>query len=443
MFLISRFVKLVKGLPAFVFAVLFTMVFACNLVYAQSSIKIGLVVPLHGPLAPVGKDFLAGAQAAIDTANQTAVKTMQAKPKFELVVESDEVDHPNYKMWLTNLAQKFEQNQVLAVIGHLSTQSSWQASKVYQAKAMPFISPLSSYQGLTLQGLNSAYTPTSSDLGNLTGNITASTIGRSTFRLVPTDAQLANAMAQQLLQNPKKQNIVVWHDGSVYGQTLSKQFTQSLLPHSRIQLLTLQLKPQANGIFNDEFDLRHQLQLLAAACKHQKPCNESINIPPIDAIFIGATQDKVIALKRLMNQLSVPIPLYAVSIASQEYIDWTEPSAVLPTAKISTLASDVSIESWPMLPLVRTKNVLAMRLEQQNHTMLTYAPYGFDAVNLVIAAYIKSTSKTSSQFLKQLKEVRYQGLTGPISFDANGDLKQPRFYFYQFKNNQWLRFLEH
>lgn len=423
MFLISRFVKLVKGLPALVFAVLFTMVIACNLVYAQSPIKIGLVVPLHGPLAPVGKDFLAGAQVAIDIANQTAVNAKQAKPKFELVVETDEVDHPNYKMWLTNLAQKFEQNKVLSVIGHLSTQSSWQASKVYQAKAIPFISPLSSYQGLTLQGLNTS----------------ATVNGTSTFRLVPTDAQLANAMAQQVLQNPKKQSIVVWHDGSVYGQSLSKQFTQSLLPHSRIQLLTLQLKQQANGIFNDDFDLRHQLQLLAAACKHQKPCNESIKIPPIDAIFIGATQDKVIALKRLMNQLSVPVPLYAVSIASQEYIDWTGPSTVLPMAKISTLAIDVSIESWPMLPLVTTKNVLAKHLEQQNHTMLTYAPYGFDAVNLVIAAYIKSSSKTKSQFLKQLKELQYKGLTGPISFDANGDLKQPRFYFYQFKNNQWLK----
>lgn len=439
MFLMMRFVKSVKELQIVVFAVLFTMVFACNLVYAQSPIKIGLVVPLQGPLAPVGKDFLAGAQVAIDSANKTAVKAKKAKVKFELVVESDEVDHPNYKMWLTNLAQKFEQNKVLAVIGHLSTQSSWQASKVYQAKAIPFISPLSSYQGLTLQGLNSAYTPTSSLLVNSTGNITASTIGSSTFRLVPTDAQLANAMAQQLLQNPKPQKIVVWHDGSVYGQTLTKQFTQSLLPHSRIQLLTLQLKQQVNGIFNDEFDLHHQLQFLAAACKHQKPCNESIKSPKIDAIFMGATQDKVIALKRLMNQLSVPIPLYAVSIASQEYIDWTDSSAVLPMAKISTLASDVSIESWPMLPLVRTKNVLAKHLEQQNHTMLTYAPYGFDAVNLVIAAYIKSSTKTNSHFLKQLKEVQYQGLTGTISFDANGDLKQPRFYFYQLKNNHWVK----
>jgi branched-chain amino acid transport system substrate-binding protein len=412
-----------KGLQVAVFAVFYILAGAANLAKAQGTIKIGLVVPLHGPLAPVGKDFLAGAQLAIDIANQRAVKANPAKPKFELLVENDEVNHPQYKMWLENLAQQFEQKKVLTIIGHLSTQSSWQASKVYQAKSMPFISPLSSYQGLTLQGLNTS----------------ATISGTSTFRLVPTDAQLAHAMAKHVLQNPKKQSIVVWHDGSVYGQTLATQFSQSLLPYSRIQLVGLPAKQQAQGIFHDDFDLRHQLQLFTSNGSQQKFGNESNNGPKIDAIFIGATQDKVIALKKVMNQFNLQIPLYAVSIASKEYIDWTLSSASITTPTGSKVPSAVSVESWPMVPHAATKKILAKRLEAQNHRMLMYAPYGFDAVNTVIAAYRQSPNNQSSQFLKQLGLVRHNGLTGTISFDANGDLKQPRFYFYQVNNNQWLK----
>ena len=423
MFLKSSGLPPFKGLQIVVFIVFFILAGAVNLARAQSAIKIALVVPLDGPLAPVGKDFLAGAQLAIDIANHRAVKVNSAKPKFELLVESDEVNHPHYKIWLEKLAQKFEQNKVLTVIGHLSTQGSWQASKVYRVKAIPFISPLSSYQGLTLQGLNTSSTMS----------------GTSTFRLVPTDAQLAHAMAQHVLQNHKKQNIVVWHDGSVYGQILAEQFAQSLLPYSRVQFTRLPAKQQALGIFNDEFDLRHQLQLFTSNCSQQKVGNELCKSSKIDAIFMGATQDKVIALKQLMNQFNLQVPLYAVSIASQEYIEWTISSDLKTTPAVSNVPSAVSIESWPMEPLAVTKHVLTKRLEAQNHRILMYAPYGFDAVNTVIAAYMQSPNNQSSQFLKQLSLVRHNGLTGTISFDANGDLKQPRFYFYRIKNNQWLK----
>jgi len=37
-----------------------------------------------------------------------------------------------------------------------------------------------------------------------------------------------------------------------------------------------------------------------------------------------------------------------------------------------------------------------------------------------------------------LREIRFNGLTGPVSFNAEGDLKQPVFTIYEVQNQSWV-----
>jgi branched-chain amino acid transport system substrate-binding protein len=41
------------------------------------------------------------------------------------------------------------------------------------------------------------------------------------------------------------------------------------------------------------------------------------------------------------------------------------------------------------------------------------------------------------KYLPVLRAISYQGVTGTIAFDTEGNLKKPSFTVYQVKGNQW------
>jgi branched-chain amino acid transport system substrate-binding protein len=53
-----------------------------------------------------------------------------------------------------------------------------------------------------------------------------------------------------------------------------------------------------------------------------------------------------------------------------------------------------------------------------------YSPYVYDAVNLLAAAMVKADSSDPAKYLPVLaKTTNYTGVTGPITFDEKGDIK--------------------
>ncbi len=52
-----------------------------------------------------------------------------------------------------------------------------------------------------------------------------------------------------------------------------------------------------------------------------------------------------------------------------------------------------------------------------------YSPYVYDALNLMVAAMVKADSSDPAKYLDALKKTDYKGVTGQISFDEKGDIK--------------------
>ena len=53
-----------------------------------------------------------------------------------------------------------------------------------------------------------------------------------------------------------------------------------------------------------------------------------------------------------------------------------------------------------------------------------YAPYVYDAVHVMVAAMVKAGSSDPVKYLPILAATKdYQGVTGPITFDEKGDIK--------------------
>jgi branched-chain amino acid transport system substrate-binding protein len=65
------------------------------------------------------------------------------------------------------------------------------------------------------------------------------------------------------------------------------------------------------------------------------------------------------------------------------------------------------------------------------------APYAFDALNLLVDAMVRAGSPDPSKYLPMLaKTDGYDGVTGSISFDEKGDIRNGALTLYTFRGNR-------
>ena len=69
-----------------------------------------------------------------------------------------------------------------------------------------------------------------------------------------------------------------------------------------------------------------------------------------------------------------------------------------------------------------------------NADVQLYAPYVYDAVNVMAAAMVKANSSDPAKYLPVLaKTTDYKGVTGNIGFDEKGDVKNGALTLYSYK----------
>jgi branched-chain amino acid transport system substrate-binding protein len=70
-------------------------------------------------------------------------------------------------------------------------------------------------------------------------------------------------------------------------------------------------------------------------------------------------------------------------------------------------------------------------------TIQLYAPYCYDAVNMMIAAMQQAGSSDPAKYLPALASSSYDGVTAKIQFDEKGDLKGGAITVYQVQHGKW------
>ena len=69
-----------------------------------------------------------------------------------------------------------------------------------------------------------------------------------------------------------------------------------------------------------------------------------------------------------------------------------------------------------------------------NADVQVYAPYVYDAVNVMVDAMVRAKSSEPAKYLPELaKTTGYKGVTGTITFDAKGDIKNGALTLYSYK----------
>jgi branched-chain amino acid transport system substrate-binding protein len=338
------------------------------------TIKLGHAGPLTGGIAHLGKDNENGARLAVEQATVKKLKIGGKTVKFELMGEDDQADP---KLGPT-IAQKFADAKVAGVVGHLNSGVTIPASAVYNQAGIPMISGSATNPKLTEQGF------------------------KNVFRVVGRDDQQGPAVAQ-FLQSMKIKKAAVVDDATAYGEGLANE-VEKTLKAAGVQIVA---REKTNDKATD-------FKAILTKMKGRGP----------DAVFYGG-----------MDATGGPMLKQARELGIKSVFSFGDGAC---TDTMKQLAGDASAEglicSQAGLPaLAASKEFLDGYKAKFNVDPIIYAPFTYDAANLLIAAMQKADSADPAKYLPELQKISHKGATGTIEFDDKGDRKNAEITIFTMK----------
>jgi branched-chain amino acid transport system substrate-binding protein len=342
-------------------------------------VKIGSVSPLTGPQSHLGKDNENGARMALDEANTQHILLGGKPVKFVLISEDDGADPKT----ATSVAQKLADQKINGVIGHLNSGTSIPASKIYHDAGIAQISPSATAIKYTAQGYNTA------------------------FRVMTNDAQQGRVLGQFAVSKMGAKKIAIIDDRSAYGQGLADEVEKAA-------------KAAGAEIVAREFttDKSTDFTAILTSIKSKNP----------DLIFFGGMDPQAAPMVQQMKRLGLKAKFLG--------------GDGVQTAEFLTLAGadgEGVTASNPGVPLAGMPGGVAFeqKFNAKYGKIQNYAPYAYDAVNVMIAAMRHADSADPAKYLPELAKASFAGVTGNIQFDAKGDLTNGNVTLYQVKNGKW------
>src|SRR6185437_2923045 len=173
------------------------------------TVTIGHAGPLTGGIAHLGKDDENGVHLAVDEANAKKIKIGGKTVNFVMDSQDDQADP---KLGPT-IAQKFVDEKVAGVVGHLNSGVSIPASAVYNQAGIPMISGSATNPKLTEQGF------------------------KTIFRTVARDDQQGPAIAAYIANDLKLKKVAIADDATAYGEGLANE-VEKTLKAAGVQIVT-------------------------------------------------------------------------------------------------------------------------------------------------------------------------------------------------------------
>ena len=341
------------------------------------TVKIGSAGPLTGEIAHLGKDNDNGVRLAIDQANEKKLKIGGKTIKFEVMSEDDQADP---KLGPT-IAQKLADAKAAGVVGHLNSGVTIPASAVYNQAGIPMISGSATNPKLTEQGF------------------------KNIFRVVGRDDQQGPAVAQYL-ESMKLKKVAIADDATAYGEGLANEVEKTLKAAG--------VNVVAHEKTNDKAT---DFKAILTKMKGRNP----------DAIFYGG-----------MDATGGPMLKQARELGIKSVFSFGDGAC---TDTMKKLAGDKNAEgficSQAGLPVVAAaKSFLDAYKAKYNVDPIIYAPFTYDAANLLITAMQKADSTDPAKYLPDLQKISYDGATGHIEFDDKGDRKNAEITIFTMKDGK-------
>jgi len=348
--------------------------------FAQEVIKIGHVAPMSGAIAHLGKDNENGARMAIDELNAKGVKIGGKAVKLELLAEDDAADPKQG----TAAAQKLVDSKVSGVIGHLNSGTSIPASKIYSDAGIPQISPSATNPKFTRNGY------------------------KTTFRVVADDVHLGGTLGRYAVNNVKGKSIAVIDDRTAYGQGVAEEFEKAV-------------KAAGGKLVGHEFttDKASDFMSILTTIKAKKP----------DVVFFGGMDAVAGPMIRQMKSLGINAKFMGGDGICTSELAKLAGDAMADGQVICAEAGGVEGQQKKGM-----EDFTARYNTRFNADVQVYAPYVYDAVNVMVDAIVRAKSSEPAKYLPELaKTSGYKGVTGTITFDNKGDIKNGALTLFTYK----------
>ena len=346
--------------------------------HGQEIIKIGHVAATSGPSAHLGKEDENGARMAVEDLNAKGFKIDGKAVKFVLLAEDDAGDPKQG----TAAAQKLVDAKINGIIGHQNSGTSIPASKIYFDAGIPQISASATSPVYTHQGYNTA------------------------FRIVANDNKLGGTLGKYAVQKLGAKRIAVIDDRTAYGQGVASEFVKG---SKGAQIVDKQYTTDKSSDFT----------AILTSIRAKNP----------DLVFFGGMDAIAGALLRQMKALGIKAKFMGGDGICSE---------ALP--KLSGGADDIvtCAEAGGILPGERKAlDAFVTRYKAKyNSDVQIYAPYAYDAVMAMATAMANAKSADPAKYLSHLHKIKYQGITGPISFDKFGDINNGSLTLYGYKDGK-------
>jgi branched-chain amino acid transport system substrate-binding protein len=326
-------------------------------------VRIGHAGPLTGGIAHLGKDDENGVRLAVDEANAKKIEIDGKLVKFELMSEDDQAD-PKVG---TTVAQKLVDAKVAAVIGHLNSGTTIPASAIYNQAGIPMISGSATNPKLTEQGF------------------------KNVFRVVARDDQQGPAVAQYLANEMKVKAVAIIDDATAYGKGLADE-VEKTLKASGVKVVS---RDQGTDKTTDWKPVLTKL-------KGRKP----------DAIFYGG-----------MDATAGPMVKQAGELKLAVQFSFGDGACTSETAKLGGPNTEGLLCSQAGIPSQSASKAFLDNFKTKFGDVKQYAPFYYDAANIVIASMQKANSVDPAKFLPEIQKGSFDGATGTVQFDEKGDRK--------------------
>lgn len=341
--------------------------------WAQTIVRIGHAAPTtNRSIGGQAQGSENGARLAIEELNQAGVVIDGQPVTLELVAVNDEAD-PRVAV---RVAQKLVDAKVAGVVGHFNSGTSIPASLVYQSAGIPQITPSATNPYYTQRGI------------------------RTAFRVIANDTELGAGLARYAASELKVHAVGVVDDNTFYGKVVSNAFA-SAAQAAGLQVLERKITTPTSTEFSDTL-------------RAFKDGNAEL-------IFFGGMDMVAIPMLKQMHEMGMhPKYMGGDGICSAELAKGTK-SAVLDGQIICAEAGGVLPgEAAVMQDFIK-------RYQNRFHIPSTgsyYAPFSYDAVQLMVAAMVTAGSSDPAKYLPILAATKnYPGVTGTLTFDDKGEIK--------------------
>ncbi len=339
-------------------------------------VTLGHAGPLTGSIAHQGKDDENGVALAIAQANARKPRIGGKAIEFRMLSEDDQGD-PKIG---TTVAQKLVDARVAAVIGHLNSGVTIPASEIYNKAGIPVITGSATSPELTERGL------------------------KGVFRTVGRDDQQGPAIAAYIASELKAKSVAIVDDKTAYGEGLASEVEKSL----RNAGIAIAGRERTT-------DKETDFKAILTRIKAKQP----------DVVFHGGMDATGGLMLKQARELGVKaLFAFGDGACTDEMAQLTGPAG-----------EGLACSQAGLPAAAATKEFRDAFTTKYGETKL-YAPFFYDATNVVIEAMKRADSTDPAKFGPEIYNTNLDGATGHIAFDAKGDRKDAEMTIFRMRNGK-------